>query len=76
MVLSLAQDELRYGPNQLQELSQKIRVGDLTPIMELYEEEIKHPVKSALLGRLLRSIFIQVQKAKVVMIAIRTMPFC
>ena len=75
-MLSLAQDELRYGPNQLQELSQKIRVGDLTPIMELYEEEIKHPVKSALLGRLLRSIFIQVQKAKVVMIAIRTMPFC
>ncbi|KAF8635828.1 hypothetical protein AX15_000027 [Amanita polypyramis BW_CC] len=65
MALSLAKDELQYNPDQLQELSQKIKVGDLTPILELYEEDIKHPVKSALLGRLLRSVFVQVQKAKV-----------
>ncbi|KAK2465265.1 hypothetical protein APHAL10511_002619 [Amanita phalloides] len=65
MALSLAKDELHYGPNQLQEFSQQIRVGDLTPILELYEEDIKHPLKSVLLGRLLRSVFIQVQKAKV-----------
>ncbi|KAF8627426.1 hypothetical protein AX17_006241 [Amanita inopinata Kibby_2008] len=65
MALSLAKDELHYGTEQLQDFSQKIRVGDLTPILELYEEDIKHPMKSALLGTLLRSVFIQVQKAKV-----------
>ncbi|KAJ7070564.1 NCA2-domain-containing protein [Mycena amicta] len=43
----------------------QIRVGDLTPVLQLYEEDIKRPVKSALTGTLLRSMFIQVQKAKV-----------
>ncbi|PFH53997.1 hypothetical protein AMATHDRAFT_136509 [Amanita thiersii Skay4041] len=65
MALSLAKDELCYGPEQLHDLAEKIRVGDLTPILELYEEDIKHPLKSAMLGTLLRSMFIQVQKAKV-----------
>ncbi|CAK5280399.1 unnamed protein product [Mycena citricolor] len=65
MTLSLAQDQLRYNSTQLAELSAKIRVGDLTPVLRLYEEDIKSPVKSALTGTLLRSMFIQVQKAKV-----------
>ncbi|KAJ7201324.1 NCA2-domain-containing protein [Mycena pura] len=65
MTLSLARDELHYDSAQLEALSKQIRVGDLTPVLQLYEEDIKRPVKSALTGTLLRSMFIQVQKAKV-----------
>ncbi|KAJ7805151.1 NCA2-domain-containing protein [Mycena olivaceomarginata] len=65
MTLSLARDELHYDSAQLAALSKQIRVGDLTPVLQLYEEDIKKPVKSALTGTLLRSMFIQVQKAKV-----------
>ncbi|KAF7302567.1 hypothetical protein HMN09_00891200 [Mycena chlorophos] len=65
MALSLARDHLNYTTAQLDDLSKQIRVGDLTPVLQLYEEDIKRPVKSALTGTLLRSLFIQVQKAKV-----------
>jgi nuclear control of ATPase protein 2 len=65
MTLSLAKDKLNYDAQQLQALSERIRVGDLTPVLEIYEKDIKSPLKSAIAGTLLRSIFIQVQKAKV-----------
>lgn len=65
MALSLARDKLNYGPAQLDELSNKLRLGDLTPILQIYEEDIKSPVRSAISGTLLRSLFVQVQKAKV-----------
>jgi nuclear-control-of-ATPase protein 2 len=65
MALSLAKDELHYGPEQLAALSRQIKLGDLTPVLQLYEEDIKRPLKSAVTGTLLRSVFIQVQKAKV-----------
>ncbi|KAJ6520353.1 NCA2-domain-containing protein [Mycena sanguinolenta] len=65
MTLSLARDHLHYDSEQLIALSKQIRLGDLTPVLQLYEEDIKTPVKSALTGTLLRSLFIQVQKAKV-----------
>jgi nuclear-control-of-ATPase protein 2 len=65
MTLSLAKDKLKYGTQQLQALSEKIRVGDLTPVLEIYEKDIESPLKSAIAGTLVRSIFIQVQKAKV-----------
>ncbi|KAF7982860.1 hypothetical protein HWV62_25080 [Athelia sp. TMB] len=65
MTLSLAKDKLKYSQDQLTALSQQIRLGDLTPILEIYEEDIKSPLKSAVSGTLLRSVFIQVQKAKV-----------
>ncbi|KAJ7492141.1 NCA2-domain-containing protein [Mycena latifolia] len=65
MTLSLARDQLQYDSAQLAALSKQIRLGDLTPVLQLYEEDIKRPVKSALTGTLLRSMFIQVQKAKV-----------
>ena len=66
MTLSLAKDRLNFGPEQLATLSNQIKVGDLTPVLELYEEDIKRPLKSAFGGTLLRSMFIQVQKAKVI----------
>ncbi len=65
MTLSLAKDKLNYNPAQLDDLSHKLRFGDLTPILQIYEEEIKSPVRSTVSGTLLRSAFIQVQKAKV-----------
>lgn len=65
MALSLARDKLNYSPAQLGDLSNKLRFGDLTPILQIYEEDIKSPVRSTVSGTLLRSAFIQVQKAKV-----------
>ncbi|KAK7056898.1 Nuclear control of ATPase protein 2 [Paramarasmius palmivorus] len=65
MALSLAKDQLHYGPEQLAELSRQVRAGDLTPVLKLYEEDIRSPLKSAFTGTLLRTVFIQVQKAKV-----------
>ncbi|KZP31535.1 NCA2-domain-containing protein [Athelia psychrophila] len=65
MTLSLAKDKLKYNQTQLAALSAQIRLGDLTPILEIYEEDIKHPLQSAVSGTLLRSMFVQVQKAKV-----------
>lgn len=65
MVLSLARDKLNYSPEQLDDLSSKVRLGDLTPIFQIYEEHIKSAFRSAVSGTLLRSVFIQVQKAKV-----------
>jgi len=65
MALSLAKDKLYYSSTQLQNLSNAVRQGDLTPILRVYEEDIRTPVKSAVTGTLLRSLFIQVQKAKV-----------
>ncbi|KAG1885102.1 NCA2-domain-containing protein [Suillus subluteus] len=65
MTLALAREKLGYGSTQLEALSQQIRQGDLTAVLKIYEEDIKNPVKSAISGTLLRSMFIQVQKAKV-----------
>ncbi|KZT25389.1 NCA2-domain-containing protein [Neolentinus lepideus HHB14362 ss-1] len=65
MVLSLAREKLSYDVQQLEELASKVRVGDLTPVMEIYEQDIKSPIKSAVAGSLVRSLFVQVQKAKV-----------
>lgn len=65
MALALAQDKLGYTEAQLAVLSGQIRMGDLTPILEIYEDDIRHPFKSAVAGTLLRSLFVQVHKAKV-----------
>ncbi|KAG6815740.1 hypothetical protein H0H87_011851 [Tephrocybe sp. NHM501043] len=65
MTLSLAKDQLNYNNEQLANLSQQIRLGDLTQVLQIYEEDIRSPLKSAVTGNLLRSVFIQVQKAKV-----------
>ena len=65
MSLALARDKLGYDEEQLASLSRQIRLGDFTPVLRLYEEDIKSPIKSVLTGTLLRSLFVQVQKAKV-----------
>jgi nuclear-control-of-ATPase protein 2 len=65
MSLALAQDKLSYSAEQLANLSAQIREGDLTPVLRIYEDDIRSPVRSVIGGTLLRSVFIQVQKAKV-----------
>ncbi|KAG2010232.1 hypothetical protein CC2G_013069 [Coprinopsis cinerea AmutBmut pab1-1] len=65
MALSLAKDVLHYNDTQLELLRVQVNQGDLTPLMELYENDIRSPLKSALAGTLVRGILIQVQKAKV-----------
>lgn len=65
MSLSLAKDHLNYSDVQLRELSAQVKVGDITPVLKLYEQDIRAPMKSAVTGTLLRTLFIQIQKAKV-----------
>jgi nuclear-control-of-ATPase protein 2 len=65
MALSLAKDKLYYSSAQLKNLSNAVQQGDLTPILRIYEEDIRTPFRSVVTGTLLRSLFIQVQKAKV-----------
>ena len=65
MCLELARDKLNYSSEQMDALTERIRVGDLTTVMQIYEENIKSPLKSAVAGTLLRTLFVQVQKAKV-----------
>ena len=68
MTLSLAADVLHYIPEELDSLAQHIQTtgGGLTsPVMQVYEEDIRTPIKSAIRGTLIRGILVQVQKAKV-----------
>ncbi|KZV86149.1 NCA2-domain-containing protein [Exidia glandulosa HHB12029] len=65
MAEALARDKLSYTPEQLAQLGAQVRAGDLGPVLRVYEEELKTPVKSALGGSLVRALLIQVQKTKV-----------
>jgi len=48
MTVSLARDRLNFTPEQLQSLAEKVRLGDLTPVMQAHEEDIRTPLRSAL----------------------------
>ncbi|KAG8910942.1 Nuclear control of ATPase protein 2 [Tulasnella sp. 408] len=65
MVLSLASEKLNYTAEQLEDLSIAVRQGDLTPVLRIYEQDIKSPLSSAIRGSLVRSLLIQIQKTKV-----------
>jgi nuclear-control-of-ATPase protein 2 len=65
MVISLSTEKLAYTPDQIAELTQRIREGDLTAVMQVYENDIKSPLKSAISGTLVRTLLIQIQKTKV-----------
>jgi nuclear control of ATPase protein 2 len=64
MALSLSADKLKYSEDQLAGLSTKIKEGDLTTVLKIYEEDIKNPLRNALVGSLVRSLLIQIQKTK------------
>jgi nuclear-control-of-ATPase protein 2 len=65
MATALSLEKLSYSDAQIADLTQKIREGDLTPVLRVYEEDIKQPIRSAVTGTLIRSLLIQVQKMKV-----------
>lgn len=64
MIVDFVKDENLTDLNTDQ-IHQLIQIGDLTPLMSKYESEIRSPVKSLIKGSLIRSILIQIQKAKV-----------
>ena len=64
MAISLTKDKLSYNQSQLDAFAERIRQGDLTPVQEIYENDIKFPIRSAISGTLIRSLLIQIQKAK------------
>ncbi|GAA5890925.1 hypothetical protein JCM5296_001229 [Sporobolomyces johnsonii] len=65
MVVDFGRDEYHLSPEQLSELAEKVRVGDLTPVLKAWEKDIKSPIRSAVSGSLVRTLLIQVQKVKV-----------
>ncbi|KAG8893068.1 Nuclear control of ATPase protein 2 [Tulasnella sp. 417] len=65
MVISLASEKLNYTAEQLEDLSIAVRQGDLTPVLRIYEQDIKSPLSSVVRGSLVRSLLIQIQKTKV-----------
>ena len=76
MALSLSKDKYKFSPAELEGLSMQIRRGDLTPVLKVYEEDLKSPLKSAIAGSLIRSLLIQVQKMKVRVGCSRTYRSC
>ncbi|KAH8114777.1 NCA2-domain-containing protein [Phellopilus nigrolimitatus] len=65
MAVALSKDKLSLSDSQLHNLSEQIRQGDLTPVLRIYEEDIRSPIRAAVSGTLVRSLLIQIQKAKV-----------
>ncbi|GAA5927719.1 hypothetical protein JCM1841_006019 [Sporobolomyces salmonicolor] len=65
MVVDFGRDEYHLSPDQLSELAEKVRLGDLTPVLKAWEKDIKSPIRSAVTGSLVRTLLIQVQKVKV-----------
>ncbi|GMM28950.1 Nca2 protein [Martiniozyma asiatica (nom. inval.)] len=47
------------------QLSNSIQNGNLTPLLQDYELSLPHPIKSLILGQMLRNVLIQIQKTKV-----------
>lgn len=64
MVAALLADRGTHGA-ALADAAARVQHGDLTPVMQLYEAQIRTPLRAALAGTLVRSVLIQVQKAKV-----------
>lgn len=65
MSIALSRDKLSLNEVQLQDITNQIRAGDLSPVLRIYEDDMKAPLRSAVTGTLVRSLLIQIQKAKV-----------
>ncbi|KAI1618490.1 ATP synthase regulation protein NCA2-domain-containing protein [Exophiala viscosa] len=58
-------DGSRYNESQIAEIRAKVKAGDVTPVLKAYERELQSPIKNAIMGELVRTLLIQVQKTKV-----------
>jgi hypothetical protein len=67
MVVEFAQDVEKkpLDPQQIAQLIERAREGDISIVLQAYEQDIKSPIQSAMRGSLLRTLLIQVQKIKV-----------
>ncbi|KAJ9502306.1 Nuclear control of ATPase protein 2 [Exophiala xenobiotica] len=54
-----------FTEGQIAEIRTRVREGDLTPVLKAYEREMQSPIKNAIMGQLVRTLLIQVQKTKV-----------
>jgi nuclear control of ATPase protein 2 len=54
-----------YSGAQIADIRVKVKEGDLTPVLKAYEREMQSPIKNAVMGDLVRTLLIQVQKTKV-----------
>ena len=53
------------GESELADITAKLHEGDLTPILKAYEKELKSPLYGSVMGNLIRTLLIQIQKTKV-----------
>lgn len=65
MVMDLGKDYYHLSGPQLQALGDKVKNGDMEEVLRVYEREMQSPLKNALMGSLVRTLLIQVQKTKV-----------
>lgn len=66
MVVDYVKDyEKELGPEIERAIHEAVKNGNMTALMLRYEEDLRTPVKALVKGSLVRSLLIQVQKAKV-----------
>jgi len=69
MVVEFAKDNPVNGTAltdlELADLRNKVKEGDLTPVLMAYEKDLAHPFMGTIKGNLIRTLLIQVQKTKV-----------
>nr|ODN89520.1 hypothetical protein L203_02231 [Cryptococcus depauperatus CBS 7841] len=64
MVVDLGRDYYHLSGPALEALGEKVRAGDMENVLRVYEKEMQSPIKNALMGSLIRTLLIQVQKTK------------
>ncbi|CAG8503639.1 13152_t:CDS:2 [Funneliformis caledonium] len=65
MVLDFELGRRILNDEEMINLSNRVRDGDLSMILKAYEQQLKNPFKSIVTGALIRTLSIQVQKTKV-----------
>ncbi|KAK8247916.1 ATP synthase regulation protein NCA2-domain-containing protein [Phyllosticta capitalensis] len=55
----------RLSDAEILDIRNKVREGDLTPVLRAYEKDMQKPIVGALSGNLIRALLIQIQKTKV-----------
>jgi nuclear-control-of-ATPase protein 2 len=70
MVVDFAADHhsesgARYTESEIADIREKVKGGDLTPVLRAYERDLKKPFVGTIRGDLVRALLIQVQKTKV-----------
>ncbi|KAF9996573.1 Nuclear control of ATPase protein 2 [Entomortierella chlamydospora] len=65
MVLDFGKEQYHLTSDDLASLSSAVHNGDISLIMRAYERELKTPLKGAVVGHLIQTLLIQIQKTKV-----------